>query len=125
MLLFAASVPTARHHRDQRIHHRIDVNLSDRAITRSDHTVLIRDIDTVFRGEKIRGRMVQPEGPAAPLPPGVQRYPRPGEMVVSPALHKLLAAPGNGLLRERLAHPIAGEIGDAGLLDPGEHVFYL
>ncbi|SNX66481.1 FtsX-like permease family protein [Streptomyces sp. TLI_55] len=125
MLLLAASVPTIRHHRDQRIHHRIDVNLGDRAITRSDHTVLIRDIDTVFRGEKIRGRMVQPEGPAAPLPPGVQRYPRPGEMVVSPALRKLLAAPGNGLLRERLAHPIAGEIGDAGLLDPGERVFYL
>lgn len=125
MLLFAASVPTARHHRDQRIHHRIDVNLSDRAITRSDHTVLIKDIDTVFRGEKIRGRLVQPEGPAAPLPPGVQRYPRPGEMVVSPALHKLLSAPGNGLLRERLAHPIAGEIGEAGLLDPGEPAFYL
>ncbi|MFF5497876.1 FtsX-like permease family protein [Streptomyces aquilus] len=125
MLLFAASVPTARNHRDQRIHQRIDVNLSDRAITRSDHTVLVRDIDTVFRGEKIRGRMVQPEGPAAPLPPGVLRYPRPGEMVVSPALHELLTAPGNGLLRERLAHPIAGEIGDAGLLAPGERVFYL
>ncbi|MFF7888796.1 FtsX-like permease family protein [Streptomyces sp. NPDC020794] len=69
--------------------------------------------------------MVQPEGPAAPLPPGVRRYPRPGEMVVSPALHKLLTAPGNGLLRERLAHPIAGEVGDAGLLDPGERIFYL
>ncbi|MFJ9721382.1 ABC transporter permease [Streptomyces sp. NPDC101209] len=125
MLLFAASVPTVRHHRDQRIHHRIDVNLSDRAIMRSDHTVLVRDIDTVFRGERIRGRMVEPEGPAAPRPPGVQRYPRPGEMVVSPALHRLLTAPANGLLRERLAHPIAGEITDAGLLDPGEHVFYL
>ncbi|MCL6673999.1 FtsX-like permease family protein [Streptomyces panaciradicis] len=125
MLLFAASVPTVRDHRDQRIHHRIDVNLSDRAITRSDHTVLVRDIDTVFRGEKIRGRMVQPEGPAAPLPPGVHRYPRPGEMVVSPALHKLLTTRANGLLRERLAHPIAGEISGAGLLDPGEHVFYL
>ncbi|MFC8349909.1 FtsX-like permease family protein [Streptomyces sp. NPDC057280] len=125
MLLFAASVPTVRHHRDQRIHDRIDVNLSDRAVARSDHTVLVRDIDTVFRGEKIRGRMVEPEGAAAPLPPGVQRYPHSGEMLVSPALRRLLAAPGNGLLRERLAHPVAGEIGDAGLLDPGEHVFYL
>jgi len=125
MLLLAASVPNARHHRDERIHRRIDVNLDGRAIEASDHTVLISEIDTVFRGKGIRGRMVEPEGPAAPLPPGVQHYPRPGEMVVSPALGRLLTAPGSELLRERLAHPITGEVGDAGLLDPGEYVFYL
>ena len=125
MLLLASSVPSARHHRDERIHRRIDVNLDDRAIEASDHTVLISDIDTVFRGRGIRGRMLEPEGPAAPLPPGVRHYPRPGEMVVSPALGRLLTAPGSELLRERLAHPIAGEVGDAGLLDPGEYVFYL
>ncbi|MFH8738369.1 FtsX-like permease family protein [Streptomyces sp. NPDC017964] len=125
VLLLAASVPTARHHRDERIHHRIDVNLDDRAIMPSAGTVLISDIDTVFRDKKIRGRMVQPEGSGAPLPPGLRRYPRPGEMVVSPALRKLLAAPGSELLRERLAHPVVGEVGDPGLLDPGEYVFYL
>ncbi|MEW2572614.1 FtsX-like permease family protein [Streptomyces sp. NPDC047070] len=125
MLLLAASVPTARHHRDERTHARIDVNLDDRAIDASDHTVLIDDIDTVFRGKEIRGRMVQPEGSAAPLPPGLQRFPRPGEMVVSPALNRLLTSSGSDLLRERLAHPVAGEVGDAGLLDPGEYVFYL
>ncbi|PSM37587.1 hypothetical protein C6Y14_41205 [Streptomyces dioscori] len=125
MLLLAASVPTARHHRDERTHARIDVNLDDRAIDASDHTVLISDIDTVFRGKEIRGRMVQQEGSAAPLPPGVRRLPRPGEMVVSPALRRLLASPGSHLLRERLAHPVAGEVADAGLLDPGEYVFYL
>ncbi|MEV5383641.1 FtsX-like permease family protein [Streptomyces sp. NPDC052721] len=125
VLLLAASVPTARHHRDERIHHRIDTNLDDRVIKPSAGTVLVSDIDTVFRDKEIRGRMVQPEGSVAPLPPGVQRYPRPGEMVVSPALRKLLAAPGSELLRERLAHPIAGEVGDRGLLGPGEYVFYL
>ncbi|MFD8565511.1 FtsX-like permease family protein [Streptomyces sp. NPDC059639] len=46
-------------------------------------------------------------------------------MIVSPALRKLLTAPGSELLRERLAHPVAGEVGDPGLLDPGEYVFYL
>ncbi|MEU5597782.1 FtsX-like permease family protein [Streptomyces sp. NPDC020298] len=125
VLLLAASIPTARHHRDERIHHRIDVNLDDRAVKPSAGTVLISDIDTVFRDKKIRGRMVQPEGSGAPLAPGLRRYPRPGEMVVSPALRKLLAAPGSELLRERLAHPVVGEVGDPGLLDPGEYVFYL
>ncbi|MCX4461295.1 ABC transporter permease [Streptomyces sp. NBC_01728] len=125
LLLVASCVPTARYHRDERIHHRIDTNLDDRVITPSRRTVLVSDIDTVFRGREIRGRMLEPEGPAAPLPPGVTRFPRAGEMVVSPALRKLLAAPGTDLLRERLDHPITGEVADGGLLGPGEYVFYL
>ncbi|MBK3566419.1 ABC transporter permease [Streptomyces sp. MBT62] len=125
LLLVASSVPTARHQRDERIHARIDTNLDGRVITPSRGTVLLSDIDTVFRGREIRGRMLEPEGPAAPLPPGLTRFPRPGEMVVSPALRKLLAAPGNGLLRERLDHPVTGEVTDRGLVDPGEYVFYL
>ncbi|WP_427917296.1 FtsX-like permease family protein [Streptomyces sp. cg40] len=44
---------------------------------------------------------------------------------MSPALRKLLAAPGSGLLRERLDHPVTGEVTDRGLVDPGEYVFYL
>jgi ABC-type antimicrobial peptide transport system permease subunit len=125
LLLLASCVPTARHHRDERIHNRIDINLDDRVITPSRSTVLLSEIDTVFRGGEIRGRMLEPEGPKAPLPPGVTRFPRPGEMVVSPALRKLLAAPGSDLLRERLDHPIAGEVADRGLVGPGEYVFYL
>ena len=125
LLLVASSVPTARHQRDERIHARIDTNLDGRVITPSRGTVLLSGIDTVFRGREIRGRMLEPEGPAAPLPPGLTRFPRPGEMVVSPALRKLLAAPGSDLLRERLDHPITGEVADQGLLGPGEYVFYL
>ena len=125
LLLAASSVPTARYHRDERIHNRIDINLDDRVITPSRSTVLLSEIDTVFRGREIRGRMLEPEGPKAPLPPGVTRFPRPGEMVVSPALRKLLAAPGSDLLRERLDHPIAGEVAGQGLVGPGEYVFYL
>ncbi|MET9017298.1 ABC transporter permease [Streptomyces olivaceoviridis] len=125
VVLLAASVPTARHHRDLRIHERIDVNLDDRVVPASRRTVLVSDIDTVFRDVAIRGRLVEPEGPDAPLPPGLDRYPRPGEMVVSPALARLLAEPGNGLLRARLDHPVAGEVDDSGLLGPGEYVFFL
>lgn len=125
LLLVASCVPTVRYHRDERIHNRIDTNLDDRVVTPSRRTVLVSDIDTVFRGREIRGRMLEPEGPAALLPPGVTRFPRAGEMVVSPALRKLLAAPGSDLLRERLDHPITGEVADGGLLGPGEYVFYL
>ncbi|MFJ2374580.1 FtsX-like permease family protein [Streptomyces sp. NPDC087769] len=125
MLLLASSVPTARQHRDDRIHSRIDYNLEERGISASRGTVLVSDIDTVFRGQPIRGRLVEPEGPNAPLPPGLDRYPRPGEMVVSPALRKLLEAPGSGLLRDRLNHPAVGTIDDRGLLGPGEHVYFL
>ncbi|WP_225811994.1 ABC transporter permease [Streptomyces spinosus] len=125
VVLLAASVPTARHHRDARIHGRIDVNLDDRVVAASQRTVLVSDIDTVFRGVVIRGRLVEPEGPDAPLPPGLDRYPQPGEMVVSPALGRLLAQPANGLLRARLDHPVAGEVNDSGLLGPGEYVFFL
>ncbi|MFH9090121.1 FtsX-like permease family protein [Streptomyces sp. NPDC017673] len=125
VMLLAASVPTARQHRDARIHGRIDVNLDDRVVPASRRTVLVSDIDTVFRGIAIRGRLVEPEGPDAPLPPGLDRFPRPGEMVVSPALGRLLAQPGNGLLRARLDHPVAGEVDDSGLLGPGEYVFFL
>ncbi|MEU3297579.1 ABC transporter permease [Streptomyces longwoodensis] len=125
VLLLAVSVPTARHQRDARIHGRLDVNLDDRTVPASRHSVLVGDIDTVFRGAPIRGRLVEPEGRDAPLPPGLDRFPRPGEMVVSPALERLLAEPGNELLRARLDHPVAGEVNDSGLLGPGEYVFFL
>ncbi|MFD9292822.1 FtsX-like permease family protein [Streptomyces sp. NPDC060030] len=125
MLLLASSIPTARHHRDERIHQRIDHNLSRHLVHASQHTVLISDIDTVFRGEAVRGRLVEPEGPRAPLPPGLDHYPRPGEMIVSPALAELLDKPGNGLLRERLDHPVVGSVADEGLLGPSEYVFFL
>lgn len=62
LLLVASCVPTARYHRDERIHHRIDTNLDDRVVTPSRRTVLVSDIDTVFRGREIRGRMLEPEG---------------------------------------------------------------
>ena len=49
-----------------------------------------------------------PRGPDAPVPPGLTRCPRPGEMVVSPALRRLLTSPDGALLRERLPYAIVG-----------------
>ncbi|NEE07637.1 ABC transporter permease, partial [Streptomyces sp. SID7499] len=64
------------------------------------------------------------DGSTPVLPPGVERFPAPDTMVVSPALRELLDEPGNELLRERLPYEITGTIRDAGLSSPGELLYY-
>ncbi len=56
------------------------------------------------------------------MPPGIDRIPAAGRMVVSPALKKLLAS--TPLLRERIPYPITGTIGHAGLMGPAELYYY-
>ena len=77
--------------------------------------------DTTFRDDRVRGRLLRPEGPDAPLPPGVARLPGPGELVVSPALARRLRDP---LLRDRIPGRVVGTIGDAGLVGPAELAYY-
>ena len=120
LLLLTASVPGMEQHRDARIHSQYDMLYGSTSMRASDRTVLIADTSTVFRGQDIRGRAVQPEGVDAPLPPGVAHYPGPGQMVVSPALASLLRADGSGLLRARLHYTPVGTIGEAGLLGPAQ-----
>lgn len=62
--------------------------------------------------------------PAAPPPPGVDRLPGPGELLLSPALEALLAGPQGDGLRPRLAGTTIGVIADDGLVDPGDLRFY-
>lgn len=123
LLLFAASVPNMYAAREERTAARTDLNFSEPP-PRSDATVLVADADTTFRGSGIRGRLLQPEGSRAPLPPGVAHLPAAGEMVVSPALAERLDAREGELLRTRLPYRVVGEIGDAGLEGPGEYAFY-
>ncbi|MEK2475254.1 FtsX-like permease family protein [Streptomyces noursei] len=120
VLLFCASAPTlmnAWHGREK-----ARENLGQaHPPPRSDRTVLYAHTDTVFRGTAIRGRLVRPDGAHPPAPPGMRHLPGPGEMVVSPALKDLLAAPDNALLRARLSsYRIVGVIGDEGLKGPRE-----
>ncbi len=78
---------------------------------------------TTFRDADISGLVVEPLGSRPALPPGVDRFPRPGEMVVSPALDELLREPGSALLRERLDRRVVGVIGEEGLHGPGDLAF--
>ena len=125
VLLLVAAIPALEQHRNERLYSQYDTFYGSSTAAPTDHSVLIGDASTVFEGQSIRGRVVQPDGPDAPLPPGVARYPAPGQMAVSPALRSLLSRPGSALLRERLPYPVSGTIGQAGLLGPGQLTFVL
>jgi hypothetical protein len=61
-------------------------------------------------------------GPRPPVPPGVDRLPGPGEVLVSPALAQLLPTVPDDQLRDRLPGRITGTIGPEGLVSPVELV---
>ncbi|MDN3264550.1 ABC transporter permease [Streptomyces sp. CSDS2] len=124
LLLLTTALPnvlTARHQREEA---RMDLTYSAAVPSKGENTVLVGMADTRWHDKDVRGRFLQPEGPRAPLPPGVDRFPAPGEMVVSPALKKLLTSDEGRLLRERLTERITGTIGEPGLIGSHELAFY-
>ena len=116
LLLVAASVPNMLEARRDR-----NAARSDMPAPAQHGTLRLALADTEFRDADIRGRLVQG---SAPLPPGVARLPRPGEVVVSPALAKLLRSDDGALLRPRFPGRVIGTIADAGLQGPSELAFY-
>ncbi len=131
MLLVAASIPAATAARDARLTAR-DVDWSQ-TLGRGADTLLIKRADTQYRDIEIYGRVVWPEGKRAPLPPGVTRWPGSGQVLVSPALARLLAGDGSAderagagaRLSDRWDARVVGTIGAEGLAGPGEYAFYL
>ncbi len=123
MLLIAATIPSLVAARDARLAARA-VDPAE-PVPRGADTLLTAAVDSHYRDRTIHGRLVRPEGARAPLPPGVTRWPAPGEMVVSPALAQLLAAEEGALLRGRWGARVVGTIGAQGLAGPGEYAFYL
>ncbi|MEU5332962.1 FtsX-like permease family protein [Streptomyces asoensis] len=124
VLLLTTAVPNvlaARHDREQA---RLDWAFGESQPARADDTLLIAQADTEFRDKDVRGRLVEPEGAGAPLPPGVSRFPAAGDMVVSPALKELLDADGSQLLRQRVPYRIVGSIGRTGLVGSQELAYY-
>lgn len=123
MLLVAASMPTMLQERHERTSARDNAPAAE-APAPSDRSLLIGVQDTDFHGKSIRGRVLRPEGPRAPLPPGLTAFPKPGEMVVSPVLADLLSSREGALLRPRLGYRVVGTIGHAGLGGAREYAFY-
>ncbi|MFJ9248101.1 FtsX-like permease family protein [Streptomyces sp. NPDC101776] len=124
LLLLTTALPNALSQRSDRGNARQDFTYSGKQLAKADNTLVIADSDTTFRDKDVRGRMVEPEGTKAPLPPGVAKFPAPGEMVVSPALKKLLKSDSGKLLRERLPYRVTGTIAQAGLIGPAELAYY-
>jgi FtsX-like permease family len=61
-------------------------------------------------------------GSRPPVPPGVDRLPGPGEVVVSPALAELMRTVPDDQLRDRFPGRVVGTIGPDGLIAPAELV---
>ncbi|MET7482656.1 FtsX-like permease family protein [Streptomyces sp. NPDC005538] len=124
LLLLTTALPNALSQRSQRGDDRQDFTYSGKVLPKADNTLVVADTDTTFRTKDVRGRLLEPDGAKAPLPPGVARVPAPGEMVVSPALDKLLKSTSGKLLRERLPYRVTGTIAQTGLIGPGELAYY-
>lgn len=124
-LLIAASLPNMVDSREQRTDSR-DFRLLDsgKRIEPGTDTLLVASTGIDFRDGSFGGFRLKPEGSRAPVPPGIDRLPGPGEVFVSPALKRLLAAEGGELILPRLPERIVGEIGPAGLSGPNELWFY-
>ncbi|WP_246341420.1 ABC transporter permease [Streptomyces physcomitrii] len=123
LLLLTTAIPNALAERSTRTDARNDY-IAAKTEGPAPNTLLLASTDTTFRHQDVRGRLVEPEGPKAPLPPGVRAFPVPGEMLVSPALKELLDSGGSERLRERLPYRIGGTIGDEGLAGPHELAYY-
>ncbi|AKZ57881.1 Integral membrane protein [Streptomyces ambofaciens ATCC 23877] len=124
LLLLTTALPNALTVRHEREAARSDITFTDDRPPKGADTLIVANVDTDFRDDNVRGRALEAEGPRAPLPPGVERFPAPGEMVVSPALERLLASDSGELLRERLPERITGTIGESGLVGSHELAFY-
>ncbi|MFE9649871.1 ABC transporter permease [Streptomyces sp. NPDC006365] len=124
LLLLTTAIPNAMQVRSDREYARTDITFSADVIPRADNTLLTANVDTEYRERNVRGRQLDPEGARAPLPPGLGKFPAPGEMVVSPALEELLKSQDGKLLRERLPYRITGTIGESGLIGSAELAFY-
>ncbi|MDA0172298.1 ABC transporter permease [Solirubrobacter taibaiensis] len=120
-LLLAASLPTISAERADRRHAR-DAVLTERS---GPTSVLVGTLRTEFQGEELQGRLLQAEGDRPVFPPGLSRFPAPGELYVTPTLATLLATPdGRRVLAPRLPGRVVGEISAEGLLGPKDLGFY-
>ncbi|MFF0556919.1 FtsX-like permease family protein [Streptomyces sp. NPDC004266] len=119
LLLLAASFPNMLFQREVRESVRA-VDGSEQVTSARPDSFLHLTRNTVYRDDVISGLLLRPEGDAPPLPPGADRFPGTGEMLVSPALGELLDSPEGALLKERLPYRTVGTIGPAGLIGPAE-----
>jgi ABC-type lipoprotein release transport system permease subunit len=113
------SVTPAMQARDERQSRRSFISGSER-----DDVLLMDRGWSTFRGDDLTIFRVAPIG-AAPIPPGVEEVPGPGDIVASPALAAVLHSPDRSLLSVRVPGGLVGTITDDGLVEPDELTAYV
>ena len=78
-----------------------------------------------YQGQSIERLDVAALGPDAPVPPGLDRLPGPGQYLASPALAQLIRTVPRDQLGERFPGTLVGTIGDAALTGPEELAVYV
>ncbi|MCX5204487.1 ABC transporter permease [Streptomyces sp. NBC_00237] len=124
LLLITSAIPNALAAREERGFARGEFAGRVATDKPGPDTLLIAAVQADYRDKAVRGRLVQPEGPQAPVPPGLTALPKPGELAVSPALQDLMDSDDGELLRERLNGPVTAVIADEGLVGPNELAYY-
>ncbi|MEV5973834.1 FtsX-like permease family protein [Streptomyces sp. NPDC051921] len=119
LLLVAASLPAMTFQREVRESER-QPDASHEILEPGRDTFLYVRHETSYRNAAVTGMLLRPEGPEAAVPPGADRIPGPGQMVVSPALRALLDSPEGALLKPRLPYEIVGTLTQPGLIGPAE-----
>ncbi|GAA1018762.1 MULTISPECIES: FtsX-like permease family protein [Amycolatopsis] len=67
---------------------------------------------------------VAPTGPNSPVPPGLDRLPAPGEVIVSPALAEKLNSADGASVKARLPGNVVGQIAEPGVSDAADLTAY-
>jgi hypothetical protein len=119
LLLFTlTAMPVLQRHIDRLAWHRTTVLSTP---TAPDPALWLAVTDR-YAGRDIIRVHVAALGPRPPVPPGVDRLPGPGEVVVSPALAELMRTVPDDQLRNRFPGRVIGTIGPDGLIAPAELV---
>jgi hypothetical protein len=120
VLILAASIPAAIGARNLRE----DARQPSSQVQPGAPAMLVENGSLPFHSDFITGQYLRALDPGAPLPPGVDRLPGDGEVVLSPRLAELLASPEGELLRPRFPQRVIGTIAQSGLVSPRDLHFY-
>lgn len=122
-LLFGASVPVMLDAKQARTQARADIPAAG-AVIPAGRTVVVAAVESQWGRNAVRGRLIWPDVPDAPLPPGVRAFPGDHQMYASPALRAALAGPDGDDLRRQMPYQVVGTIAPSGLTGPHEFAYY-
>ena len=127
MLLVAAVAFPALHAHDVR-RAWTETSEQNQQPAQDEHTtdpLLWRLTEVRFDGRDIVRVDLAPEGPDAPVPPGLEQVPGPGETAVSPALAELLDDTDPAMLADRFGGRVTATVGPDALASPDDLVVFV